>query len=220
MFPLGFCDISDRLAHILLKVCLTVYTLHDQTFGVAPNPGLNYLEPSISFFRFLHEGPPQLWVLHFFNLFFLAASSHCPPSRGGVIKVPMLQCECEAGAPGSTLSVNRQSSLAAILNPPKRTPMNFGVLSRWGYHVMKNWPLGDACKLFQKGYVGTDIARTLSDLDKPLVAIRQNPRQVENIFIAHDVCDHRRTIEIRLNTVGPEALNRETAEPSVHTFMQ
>ena len=72
---------------------------------------------------------------------------------------------------------------------------------------MKDGPLRDPSKLFQERYVRPNVASTLSYLDEPFVAISQNASEIENILVAHDVCDHRRAIEIRLDAIGSQALN-------------
>ena len=63
-----------------------------------------------------------------------------------------------------------------------------------------------------------DLAGRLRDLDEALIALAQHPREVEDVFIAHQIGDHRRAVEISLGGILAEALDRKSAQSRVHTF--
>ena len=81
-------------------------------------------------------------------------------------------------------------------------------------------PLRGGGEFFHEGEIFFDMTSGLGDLDETFVAGVQHFGEVENIFVTHGVCYHWCAIVISLTGMTAETLQRETAQPGVHAFMQ
>src|SRR5271165_5770219 len=124
----------------------------------------------------------------------------------------MLESERETGAERESLAENRQTLLAASLEPRHAALMNFGIAARGRDHVVQDWPICLGGQPFEEREVILDVTGRLSDLDKALVAIAQHAREVQDVLVAHRVCDHRRSVKVGLRGIRPESLHRKSAE--------
>ena len=157
-----------------LQVGLAVDALDDEAGGVAADAGLDDPQPLVGFLGLVHERLAQLRVLHLLDLLFLGARGDGPPRRRGVVQVPVLEREGEAGAAGAALGEDRQALLAAALDPAQRPAVDLGILAGRSDGVEQDRPLGHRRQLLQERQVGLDVAGGLRDLDEALVALGQH----------------------------------------------
>src|ERR1700693_5870765 len=99
---------------------------------------LDYLELFVRLVVFALDCLAQSRILHLRNFFFVAAGRNGAPRGARIVKIPMLEREGEAGAERRGLTEDRQTFLAASLEPRKIALMNFGIVSRGRDRVVQN----------------------------------------------------------------------------------
>jgi len=217
---LFFSEIADRAADVLLHIGLAVDALDDQALGVAAHTCLDDLQPAVGFLGLVHERLSQLRIGHLLDLLVLGARGDRTPGGGGVVEIPVLEREGEAGAPGAALCIDRQVLVPALVDPAQRPSMHLRILAGGRDHVVQDRPPRCGREHLEELDVGTDVAGALCDLDEALVTFRQHARQVQDVLVAHDVGDHGGAVKVGLHAVWAEALDGEAAEPGVHALVQ
>src|SRR5260370_38811276 len=82
--------------------------------------------------------PAQSRNLHLRDVFFVAAGRDGAPRGTRVVKIPMLEREREASAERRRLTEDRQTFLAASLEPCEAALMNLGIVARGRDRVVQN----------------------------------------------------------------------------------
>src|SRR5258708_3566764 len=77
--------------------------------------------------------------------------------------------------------------------------------------VVQDRAIRIGCEALQKREVSLDMAGSLSDLNETLVAIAKHSREIQNILVAHQVSDHRRSVEVRLGGIRTQPLDGKAA---------
>jgi hypothetical protein len=98
--------------------------------------------------------------------------------------------------------------------------MRLGILTRGRDRIVKNRPSRRGGEAFDEREIIFDVTGRLRDLNETLIAFAQHSREVEDVFITHQIGDHGRTVIVGLGGILAEALDRKSAEARVHSFRE
>ena len=110
--------------------------------------------------------------------------------------------------------------MPALLDPTEWPPVDFRILPRRNHHVVQDRTVGRLGELLEERLVVAQRPLGLGDLDESLVAFPQHLGECQDVLVSHRIRDHRRAVEVGLNRVGPQTLDREPAETCIHALVQ